>query len=142
MPEIMKLVIAWTCVGVFVATAVITLLALVGVLKLAEKKYLDRLFKVLVAEIAVVCVAFFANWLRPPVQVQQTIETRTAERVGAETARVMQERFAPVIREYQRYVAQDGALSPAQRLERQSAAAAVQGLDARELQRFRPQPVK
>jgi hypothetical protein len=71
-----QLVIAWTCVGVFVATAAITLLALVGVVKLAERKYLDRLFKVLVLEIVGVCIGIFTGKIELPA----TVEHRVAEK--------------------------------------------------------------
>jgi hypothetical protein len=133
----MKLVIAWTCVGVFIATAVITLLALVRVIALAERKYLDRLFKLLVVEIVIVCVAFFGNWLRTPAAVEERIQARTADVVSTETARVMNERYAPMVAEYQRYVARDAALSPAQRVQKEGALAAVQKLETRELLKFR-----
>jgi hypothetical protein len=140
MPEIMKLVIAWTCVGVFIATAVITLLALVRVIALAEKKYLDRLFRLLIAEVVIVCVAFFGNWLRTPAAVQEGIQTRTADAVSSETARVMNERYAPMVAEYQQYVARDAALQPAERLEKQTRLAAIRTLDPAAVRRARPRP--
>jgi uncharacterized membrane protein YcgQ (UPF0703/DUF1980 family) len=136
-PEIMKLVIAWTCVGVFIATAVITLLALVRVIALAEKKYLDRLFKLLVVEIVVVSVAFFGNWLRTPAAVEEGIQARTADAVSTETARGMNESYAPMVAEYRQYVARDAALSPEQRAQKQDALTAVQKLETRELLRVR-----
>ena len=80
-----QLVIAWTCVGVFVATAAITLLALVGVIRLAEKKYLDRLFKVLVLEIVGVCIAIFTGKIELPKAVEQRVR-ETGETRGREAA--------------------------------------------------------
>ena len=80
-----QLVIAWTCVGVFVATAAITLLALVGVIRLAEKKYLDRLFKVLVLEIVGVCIAVFTGKIELPKAVEQRVR-ETGETRGREAA--------------------------------------------------------
>lgn len=71
-----QLVIAWTCVGVFVATAGITLLALVRVIRLAEKKYLDRLFKALILEIVGVCIGIFTGKIELP----RTVEERVIER--------------------------------------------------------------
>ncbi len=66
-----QLVIAWTCVGVFVATAALTLLAVAGLIKLAEKKYTDRLFKVLLVEIVAICLAVFTGKLELPGTVEQ-----------------------------------------------------------------------
>lgn len=80
-----QLVIAWTCVGVFVATAAITLLALVGVIRLAEKKYLDRLFKVLVLEIVGVCIAIFTGKIELPKAVEKRV-SETGETRGREAA--------------------------------------------------------
>ena len=74
-----QLVIAWTCVGVFVATAAITLLALVGVIRLAEKKYLDRLFKVLVLEIVGVCIAVFTGKIELPRAVEERVSRQGRE---------------------------------------------------------------
>ncbi len=66
-----QLVIAWTCVGVFVATALLTLLAVSGLMKLADKKYTDRLFKVLVVEIVGICLAVFTGKIELPGTVEQ-----------------------------------------------------------------------
>lgn len=70
-----QLVVAWTCVGVFIATAALTLLALARVIRLAEKKYLDRLFKVLVVEIVVIGVAVFAGFVEKPATVAERCES-------------------------------------------------------------------
>jgi len=80
-----QLVIAWTCVGVFVATAIITLLALVGVIRLAEKKYLDRLFKVLILEIVGVCIGIFAGKIELPKAVEDRVAGKGEEK-GREAA--------------------------------------------------------
>jgi hypothetical protein len=74
-----QLVVAWTCVGVFIATAALTLLALARVIRLAEKKYLDRLFKVLVVEIVVVGVGVFAGFVERPATVAERCETKGRE---------------------------------------------------------------
>ncbi|MGH6925886.1 MAG: hypothetical protein ACRED5_19345 [Propylenella sp.] len=50
-------VVGWTIVLAFIATTIVTLLSLAGVIKLANRKYLDRLFVVLVIEI--VAAGFF-----------------------------------------------------------------------------------
>lgn len=103
MPEIMKLTIAWTCVGVFIATAVITLLALVRVIKLAEARYLNRLFGLLVVEIVALCVTYFAGMLRAPAAVERDIST---------TATALTERkLHPLIRDYRRCLASDTTVS-------------------------------
>ncbi|HEX5135594.1 MAG TPA: hypothetical protein VFY93_01350 [Planctomycetota bacterium] len=80
-----QLVIAWTCVGVFIATALITLLALVRVIRLAEKKYLDRLFKALVLEIVAVCIGIFTGKIELPKAVEDRVMER-GEVVGREKA--------------------------------------------------------
>jgi hypothetical protein len=78
-----QLVIAWTCVGIFIATAVITLLALVRVIRLAEKKYLDRLFKALVLEVVAICLGIFTGKIELP----ERVEKRYVEK-GEEVGRV------------------------------------------------------
>lgn len=60
--EIWGIVIGYTCVGIFVATAIITILALVGLIKLQETHF-NRLFTVLIIEVVVVGVGFFAGTL-------------------------------------------------------------------------------
>jgi hypothetical protein len=142
MPEIMKLVIAWTCVGVFIATAIITLLALVGIIRLAEKKYLSRLFTLLVSEIVVVSVSFFASWLQAPDKVQAEIETQTSERVSVETVKAVTERFAPIMAEYRDYVARDASVPPVERLEKQKRATELQTIDPKLLIKIRPPVTK
>lgn len=63
MPDTIRLVIAWTCVGVFVATALITILALVGVIRLPDPKYLNRLFTVIIVAIVGTCASFFKEFI-------------------------------------------------------------------------------
>lgn len=67
----LQLVIAWTRVGVFAATAALTLLAVAGLIRLAEKKYTDRLFKVLVVEVVVICLGIFTGKIELPETVEQ-----------------------------------------------------------------------
>lgn len=71
---LIKLAISWICVGVFAATAVITLLALIRVLKLADRKYLDRLFGVLIVEVVVICVGVFSGYVDSPNEVETSIK--------------------------------------------------------------------
>jgi hypothetical protein len=65
-------VIVWTCVGLFISTGVITLLALVGVLKLGgggeadHRYYLKALFSALVLEIIANGIAVFYQETRTP----------------------------------------------------------------------------
>jgi len=70
---LMTVVIGWTCIGVFIATALLTILALAKVIELAHKKYLDRLFKVLVLEIVAVCIGVFTGIVRDPSKVEKEI---------------------------------------------------------------------
>jgi hypothetical protein len=79
---IIQLIIAYTCVGVFVATAVITILALVGIIKI-ESGYMQRLFEIVIVEIVVVCVGFFAGLLKlDPAPIQtQLVQGERAEQV-------------------------------------------------------------
>jgi hypothetical protein len=64
-------VIVWICVAAFATTAVITLLALTGRIKLGRTRaahdiYLKQLFRALVVEVVVVAVGAFAAYLRSP----------------------------------------------------------------------------
>ncbi len=96
--EMMQLVIAWTCVGVFVATCVITLLALVGVIKLADKKYLDRLFTVLILEVVSVALAFFSGAIKPrnvrPILVENGIRQDEVEKADNVREQIYREMLA------------------------------------------------
>jgi tetratricopeptide (TPR) repeat protein len=58
------LVILWTCVGVFIATSLITLLGLIGVIKL-PKKYMNILFSALIVEIVGIGVGIFSGTINP-----------------------------------------------------------------------------
>jgi putative ubiquitin-RnfH superfamily antitoxin RatB of RatAB toxin-antitoxin module len=80
----LQLTIAWTCVGIFIATAIITLLALIGMLKLADKKYLDRLVKVLIVEVCAACVAAFTGQVELPSTVEKRVEDAGHERAAKE----------------------------------------------------------
>ncbi len=66
--EIWQVVIGYTCVVIFIATAILTLLAISGVHALADKKYRDYLFKVLVLEIVAIAMLVFSDIARitPP----------------------------------------------------------------------------
>ena len=60
---LIQLVIGWTCAGVFVCTAIITMLALVGLVRI-DPVMRNRLFAVLVLEIVAVGVGVFAGFVR------------------------------------------------------------------------------
>jgi len=60
--EIITLIIAYTCAGVFVATSVITVLSIINVIKI-EQKAKNKLFAVLVVEILAIGVGTFAGFL-------------------------------------------------------------------------------
>ncbi len=68
-----NLVIAWTCVGVFIATAILTLLALTKVIELAHRKYLDRLFAILIVEIVTIGVGVFAGYVQGPATLEAEV---------------------------------------------------------------------
>ena len=78
---LIQLVIGWTCVGVFVCTAIMTLLAMAGLLKMDPEER-KKLFAVLIVEVVVVCVALFANLIQiNPAPVQEEVQaTEIAER--------------------------------------------------------------
>jgi len=61
-------VLAWTCVGVFIATSVITILALIKKIKLPSEVYLKRLFLLLIVEIVGIGIFAFKKKveLSPP----------------------------------------------------------------------------
>ena len=60
---IMQLIIGYTCVGVFVATAIIMLLAMIGFITLPPDER-QRLFVILIVEIVVICLGLFSGLLR------------------------------------------------------------------------------
>ena len=73
--EIIKLIVAYTLVGAFVFTVVVTCLSMVGFIKLADKAQQNKLFGILVVELATGCVTFFLGFLQiDPKAVQRDIE--------------------------------------------------------------------
>jgi tetratricopeptide (TPR) repeat protein len=61
--EFLKLILAYSLVAVFVFTAIVTSLSLVGWAKFIDQDQQKTLFKVLIVEVAIVSVGFFANLL-------------------------------------------------------------------------------
>ncbi|MGK0456563.1 MAG: hypothetical protein ACJAT5_001121 [Lentimonas sp.] len=72
--SIIQLIIAYTLVGAFIFTVVITCLSLVGLVKFADKKQQNRLFQTIIVEVAVISVTFFGDYLKfNPSEVEKTI---------------------------------------------------------------------
>src|SRR5690242_18446164 len=94
-------VLLWVCVAVFCATAIVTLLALIGVVRLGggssqdHSYYMRRLFHALILEIVVTVVAFFGGYLKrtlpriavPPVATIKANELPKETDVGFELLR-------------------------------------------------------
>ena len=62
--QIIQLILAYSLTGAFVITLILTLLSLVGVIKLANEAQQTKLFSVLIIELAVVVVGFFGNFIK------------------------------------------------------------------------------
>lgn len=76
--EIIRLVIAYTLVGAFVFTAVVTCLSLIGVIKFAKQSQQQKLFYVLIVELVVGSLGLFFDFLRlNPNQVARGIQTQS-----------------------------------------------------------------
>ena len=63
--ELIKLIVAWTLVGTFVFSVVITCLSLVGLLKFKDRAQQNKLFYVLIVQLVIGCVGFFKGVLQP-----------------------------------------------------------------------------
>ena len=63
MLDTIRLVIAWTCVAVFITSAIITILALLRVIRLPNERYLNRLFAVIILAVVGTCASFFQEFL-------------------------------------------------------------------------------
>jgi len=77
-------VVLWTCAVVFIAIAVITLLALVGKLTLGgggtrHDYFLKRLFHVLIVAVAVASVGAFADFMRSAQKQDNALVVSTKE---------------------------------------------------------------
>lgn len=74
--ELIQIIVAYTLVAVFVFTAIITSLSMVGVVKFAHSSQQKTLFKVLIVELVIVAVGFFGNILTfNPSEVRKNIVT-------------------------------------------------------------------
>ena len=58
-----QLIIAYTLVGAFVFTVVVTCLSLVGWIKFKDSKQQKKLFSILIVELVAGCVGFFFNFM-------------------------------------------------------------------------------
>jgi len=58
---VIQLIAAYTCLGVFIFTAIVTCCSLVGWIKFADPNQQKKLFVVLIVEVVVVSVGFFAG---------------------------------------------------------------------------------
>ena len=73
--ELMKLIIGYTLVGVFVFTAISTCLAMVNIIKFADRSQYNTLFKALIIEVVIGCVAMFSGLINlSPAATVKTIE--------------------------------------------------------------------
>lgn len=62
--EIVQLIVAYTLTGAFVFTVIATCLSLVGWIEFKFAEQQKKLFSVLIVELVVVCVGFFAGFLK------------------------------------------------------------------------------
>ena len=73
--QIIKLTIAYTILGAFIFTAIITCLSMVGVVNFAKPSQQSKLFTILIVEIVTVSVGTFYNLLEfNPREVQREVE--------------------------------------------------------------------
>jgi hypothetical protein len=71
---IIKLAIAYTLVGAFVFTVVVTCLSLVGWIQFADSGQQQKLFYIVIAEVAAIGVGYFSGLLKfDPAQVQREV---------------------------------------------------------------------
>jgi hypothetical protein len=73
--KIIQLVIAYTLAGAVVFTVVVTCLSLVGWIRFADSAQQQKLFYILIVELATIAVGFFSDYLKfNPDRVQTQIE--------------------------------------------------------------------
>jgi hypothetical protein len=82
-PELIRLIIAYTLVGAFVFTAVVTCLSLVGLVKFSDPDQQKKLFYVLIVEVVTGSVGLFFNFLSfNPEKVGNNIVARVVDDVA------------------------------------------------------------
>ncbi|MDP2362689.1 MAG: hypothetical protein Q8M94_02850 [Ignavibacteria bacterium] len=80
--EIIHLTIAYTIVGAFIFTVIITCLSIVGWIKFADNAQQQKLFYVLIVEVVVGIVGYFFNWLDfNPKSTSNAIANRVADKL-------------------------------------------------------------
>ena len=79
---VLQLAIAYTLVGAFVFTVVVTCLSLVGLVKFAIENQQKRLFQILIVELVIICVTFFAGFIEfDPKLVAETAKLEEAKKI-------------------------------------------------------------
>lgn len=103
----LKLVIAYTLVGVFIFTAVITCISMVGWVKFSDDSQQKKLFATLIVELVVGCVAWFLQILvLDPKAVADEIGQRAFIRAREEVAKDLGEKYAEFTRQSEKLSAE------------------------------------
>ena len=72
------LVILWTCVGLFIATSIISVFGLVNIIKI-DKKYMNALFASIILEVAAIGIGIFSGKINPDHLVSKARDTGERE---------------------------------------------------------------
>ena len=84
--QVIQLIIAYTLVGAFVFTVIVTLLSMVGWIKFADKSQQTKLFSILIVELIIGVLGFFFNFLNySPSGVQEQIQEEIRNDSALET---------------------------------------------------------
>ena len=95
---LIQLIVAYTLVAVFVFTAIITSLSMIGVVKFAKTTQQKTLFRVMIVELVVVAVGFFGNILTfSPNEVKKNIVTNEFN----ERKQLFKEKLSQAKKEYE-----------------------------------------
>ncbi len=80
----LSLVIAWTCVGVFIATSALAVLSIANVIKLADDRYRNRLFVALIVQVLTIGVAAFSKQIDFSIEAakQRAVDERYEAMIG------------------------------------------------------------
>lgn len=103
--SIIKLVIAYTLLGAFIFTVIITCLSLIGKVTFADPKQQNKLFSTLVVELVVICLGAFSNFLnfaprRVQAQIQQPLVAQvTQAQTHANQAQAQADQSAQMLQE-------------------------------------------
>jgi hypothetical protein len=82
--SIIKLSVAYTLLGAFIFTVVVTCLSLLGWVKFADPKQQSKLFTSLIVELVVICIGSFAGVLNyQPKKVQEEVQRPAVEKAAA-----------------------------------------------------------